>query len=113
MLKMGLNLTEEGQIVHYSLIGVVMGMTSAQMCRYVHSSVHRAFPEDGKFVTGMSILLQFSVIMTVMMLAIRVLPAFRKELRQTLPCIVWSTWYFGTQIFFYEELSKIVRGIYD
>lgn len=107
------NWREEEQLLYYSLLGVGMGMTSAKLCRFLHSSIHRAFPKDGKFVTGMSIVLQFAVIMSIMMLAIHVLPAFRKELRQTLPSIVWSTWYFGTQIFFYEELSKIVRGIYD
>ena len=107
------NWSEEKQIVHYSLLGVLMGMTSAKLCRLAHSSIHTMFPQDGKFVTGLSIAVQFSIIMAIMMLAIHVLPAFRKDLRSTLPCIVWSTWYFGAQIFFYDELSKIVRGIYD
>lgn len=104
---------EERRVVYHSVLGISMGLVSAGLCRLVHDAIHDAFPEDGPMIAAASMIIQFTIITGIMLLGIFTIPAFHRELRLTLPCLVWSTWYFGTQIFFFEELEKIVRGKYD
>lgn len=105
--------TDEKQIVYHSVLGILMGVAASKLCRMTHDAIHEAFPNDGPVVAATSLGIQFIIIMSIMLLAVRALPAFRKDLRMPLPPIIWSTWYFGTQIFFYEELEKLIRGKFD
>lgn len=106
-------LTEEKQVVYHSVLGIGMGATASLLCRATHDMIHDMFPNDGPIVAATSLLVQFVIIMAIMLIAVHTLPAFKKDLRMPLPPIIWSTWYFGTQIFFYEELEKIIRGKFD
>lgn len=108
-----MNLLEERQVVYHSVLGIVMGAVALKLCRAAHDTIHDMFPEDGPLVAAASLGLQFVIIMAIMLIAVHTLPAFKKDLRMPLPPIIWSTWYFGTQIFFYEELEKIIRGNFD
>ena len=105
--------TEERQVVYHSVLGILMGVAASKLCRLTHDAIHDAFPEDGPVVAATSLGIQFVIIMTIMLIAVHTLPAFKKDLRMPLPPIIWSTWYFGTQIFFYEELEKLIRGEFD
>jgi hypothetical protein len=105
--------TEERQVVYHSVLGILMGVAASKLCRLTHDAIHDAFPEDGPVVAATSLGIQFVIIMTIMLIAVHTLPAFKKDLGMPLPPIIWSTWYFGAQIFFYDELGKLIRGEYD
>ena len=101
-------------IMAFALIGLVLGIFTGKINKYVNITIHRKFEKDDPVITGMSLAVQFFVMIGVLFLAATYMPWINPDdLGGGIASFAMGNLYFTCQFHFVQELSKFVEGRFD
>ncbi|AGE56463.1 hypothetical protein PBCVNEJV1_876L [Paramecium bursaria Chlorella virus NE-JV-1] len=101
-------------IVLFAAAGLVLGIFTGRINRYLNVAIHRKFPKDGPLVTGSSLVIQFAIMIGVLMLAATHLPYINvDDLGGGIVSFGFINLYFAGQIHLVSEIAKFVDDRFD
>ncbi|AAC96960.1 hypothetical protein PBCV1_A633R [Paramecium bursaria Chlorella virus 1] len=101
-------------IATHSLAGLLLGIVTGIINKHVNCIVHKRFPKDGKIVTGLSLVAQFTIIIGVLILAATFIPFMDpQDLGAGVTAFAFTNLYMIGQVHFVQEVSKFVEDKFD
>ena len=101
-------------IVAFALAGLALGIFTGKINKEINVGIHRKFKHDSPVVTGLSLVLQFFVLIGVLFLAATYMPFITPDdLGGGVASFAMGNLYFTCQFHFVQELSKFVDGRFD
>ncbi|ABT15238.1 hypothetical protein PBCVNY2B_862R [Paramecium bursaria Chlorella virus NY2B] len=101
-------------IVTHSLLGLLLGIVTGIANKHVNCTIHKRFPKDGKVVTGISLVAQFTIIIGVLILAATFIPFMDpQDLGAGVTAFAFTNLYMLSQTHFANEVSKFVEDKFD
>ena len=101
-------------IAAFAVIGLVLGLVTGRINKEINVEVHRKFKNDNPAVTGLSLALQFFVIIGILFLAATYIPWITPDdLGGGVASFAMGNLYFTCQFHFVQELSKFIDGRFD
>jgi len=101
-------------IAAFAVIGLVLGLFTGRINKEINVEVHRKFKNDNPMVTGLSLALQFFVIIGILFLAATYIPWITPDdLGGGVASFAMGNLYFTCQFHFVQELSKFIDGRFD
>jgi hypothetical protein len=96
------------------MAGLLLGIVTGIVNKHVNCRIHRIYPKDGKLVTGLSLFIQFIVIIGVLILAATFIPFMDpQDLGAGVTAFAFTNLYMLPQIHFANEVSKFVEDKFD
>jgi hypothetical protein len=101
-------------IVGFAIAGLALGLVTGILNKHVNIAIHKRFPKDGVFVTGGSLVVQFSIIIGVLLLATTYMPYITPDdLGAGISSFAFTNLYFAAQLHFVNEISKFIENRFD
>jgi hypothetical protein len=101
-------------IATHSLAGLLLGIVTGIINKHINCIVHRRFKKDSKAVTGLSLVAQFTIIISVLILAATFIPFMDpQDLGAGVTAFAFTNLYMIGQVHFVQEVSKFVEGRFD
>lgn len=101
-------------IVAFAAIGLFLGIITGIVNKNINLYIHRKFPRDGPHITGLSLLIQFCVIIGVLILAATHMPWISPDdLGGGVASFAFGNLYFTSQVHFVTEITKFVDERFD
>ena len=101
-------------IAAFAITGLILGIITGQVNKEINVAIHKKFKHDNPVVTGMSLVMQFFVIIGVLFLAATYMPWINPDdLGGGVASFAMGNLYFTCQFHFVQELSKFVDGRFD
>ena len=101
-------------IATHSLAGLLLGVGTGILNKYINCFIHKRFPKDNKMVTGLSLVAQFIVIIGVLIIAATYMPYLDpQDLGAGITAFAFTNLYMLGQVHFLQEVSKFVDNKFD
>jgi H+/Cl- antiporter ClcA len=101
-------------IAAFAITGLVLGVITGKINKEINVAVHKKFKDDNPIVTGLSLAIQFFVIIGILFLAATYMPWITPDdLGGGVASFAMGNLYFTCQFHFVQELSKFVDGRFD
>jgi hypothetical protein len=101
-------------IVAFAAIGLFLGIVTGHLNKHINTYIHEKFPKDGPVVTGMSLVVQFAIIIGVLILAATHMPWISMDdLGGGVSSFAFGNLYFTSQVHFVNEITKFVDSKFD
>lgn len=101
-------------IAFFAAIGLFLGIVTGIVNKQINIYIHRKFPRDGPLITGLSLIIQFCVIVGVLITAATFLPFINPDdLGGGVASFAFGNLYFTSQVHFVSELTKFVDERFD
>jgi hypothetical protein len=101
-------------IAAFAAIGLFLGILTGIANKHVNMAIHRKFPKDSPFVTGLSLVIQFAIIIGVLVVAATHMPWITPDdLGGGVASFAFGNLYFTSQVHFVNEISKFVDDRFD
>ena len=101
-------------IATHALAGLALGIVTGLFNRHVNVTIHKKFPRDCALVTGLSLTIQFCVIVGVLIVAATYLPFMSpNDLGSGVTGFVFTNLYVMGQVHLISEIGKFVDGRFD
>jgi len=101
-------------IAAFAITGLILGIITGKINKEINVAVHKKFKHDSPIVTGLSLVIQFFVIIGILFLAATYMPWINPDdLGGGVASFAMGNLYFTCQFHFVQELSKFVEGRFD
>jgi hypothetical protein len=101
-------------IIAFAIAGLTLGVTTGILNKHVNMAIHNKFPKDNHFVSGVSLVIQFAIIIGVLITAATFLPFINPDdLGGGVASFAFGNLYFTSQVHFANEISKFVDDRFD
>ena len=101
-------------IIAFAVVGLGLGIATGTLNRHLNIAIHNKFPKDSPAVTALSLFVQFSIIVGVLILAATHMPYISPDnLGGGVASFAFGNLYFTSQLHFVQELSKFVDNKFD
>jgi hypothetical protein len=101
-------------IAAFAAIGLFLGVITGIVNKHINIAIHEKFPEDGPVVTGASLIIQFSIIIGVLIIAATHMPFINPDdLGGGVASFAFGNLYFTSQVHFVNEITKCVENKFD
>lgn len=101
-------------IVVFAIAGLALGVATGTVNRQINITIHRKFPKDCHAVSALSLVIQFSIIIGVLILAATHMPYITPDdLGGGVASFAFGNLYFTSQLHFVQEINKFVENKFD
>jgi len=101
-------------IAAFAITGLILGIITGKVNKEINVAIHKKFKNDSPAITGLSLILQFFVIIGILFLAATYMPWINPDdLGGGVASFAMGNLYFTCQFHFVQELSKFVDGRFD
>ena len=101
-------------IILFAAAGLLLGIFTGKVNSFINIAIHKKFQKDGPIVTGASLVIQFAVLISVLMLAATHMPYINvDDLGGGIVSFGFINLYFAAQIHLVNEISKFVDDRFD
>ena len=101
-------------ILAFATAGLALGIATGTLNRHINIEIHRAFRRDTPIVSGVSLVIQFFVIIGVLILAATYMPYIGPDdLGAGVASFAFGNLYFTSQLHFVQEINKFVENKFD
>jgi hypothetical protein len=101
-------------ILAFATAGLALGITTGTINRHINVTIHRTIPRDSPLVTGVSLVVQFLVIIGVLILAATHMPFIGPDdLGAGVASFAFGNLYFTSQVHLVQEINKFVENKFD